>query len=515
MKLDRLVNVLGSYGTRLAYCPVSRDVELYSVAMHDPMDPRVVLGDVFLAVGIPGPLEAVTLAAAAQATIVMIRGEELGEEALAAAEKHGLAVLVVDPAIAWSQLAGMVYGLVMEGRETASGRGPTDLFALADSLAGAIGASVVIQDDRSRVLAYSSLQEDVDPIRRATILERRVPERARVLYEKWGVYAHLAASEQPLFLPADPAAEFTGRMVISVRAGKDRLGSIWVESATPLTGAGRAALEDGARTVALHLLRSRASADLERHVESELVTWLLEGTGDPSTVAAQAGLPPGQFRVIAVRADLGAERHAASLLAFERATTGFGWSRPGRSALLGDTVYTILPCTDVGPAHGWVLALRGALPPDVTMTAGIGACATAAELPAGRQEADEALALHALNPAGPALAYDESWTEVLLQRLRTLAASRRRPAQGPVEDLRRYDAEHGTQYVVTLRAWLEGQGDLAEAGARLAVHPNTIRYRMRKMAEITALDLEDPSKRLAMLIDLATSRDLEGARQIR
>lgn len=506
MKLDRLVNVLGGYGARLDCCPVSRDLELHSVAMHDPLDPRVGLGDVFLAVGIASMAEAVRLAAAAHASVVMLRGETLCEDAVAAAKKYGLAVLVLDPAISWSQLAGMVYGLVMEGRETASGRGPTDLFAVADSLAGAIGAAVVIQDELSRVLAYSSLRSDVDPIRRATILERRVPERARVLYEGWGVFAHLAGSDEPLFLPEDRSAGFTGRIVIGVRAGKHRLGSIWVESATALTGGRLATLEDGARTVALHLLRSRASADLERHVESELVTWLLEGIADAVTVAGQVGLPPGQCRVIAVRVHIAAERHAASLLAFERATTGFGWSRPGRSTLLGDTVYTILPGNEVAPARGWVRALRGALPADVTLSAGIGAGATADDLPASRQEADEALALHAARfPRAPAIAYDESWTDILLQRLRTAAAARRRPALGPTDDLRRCDAAHGTHYVATLRAWLEAQGDLVQAAARLAVHQNTIRYRLRKMAEVTSLDLDDPATRLAMLVDLAAS----------
>ena len=40
------------------------------------------------------------------------------------------------------------------------------------------------------------------------------------------------------------------------------------------------------------------------------------------------------------------------------------------------------------------------------------------------------------------------------------------------------------------------------AAGRLAVHPNTVRYRMRKMAEVTALDLDDPDKRLALIIAL-------------
>ena len=64
---------------------------------------------------------------------------------------------------------------------------------------------------------------------------------------------------------------------------------------------------------------------------------------------------------------------------------------------------------------------------------------------------------------------------------------------------------HATDYVATLRAWLECQGDPIQAGVRLGVHENTVRYRMRKMAEITSLQLHDARKRLAMMIELAAS----------
>jgi DNA-binding PucR family transcriptional regulator len=77
------------------------------------------------------------------------------------------------------------------------------------------------------------------------------------------------------------------------------------------------------------------------------------------------------------------------------------------------------------------------------------------------------------------------------------------PARGPVAELRRHDAAQSTQYVATLRAWLTAQGDLAQAGEALGVHENTVRYRLRKMAEVTTLDLDDPHKRLAMTIELA------------
>ncbi|RKT55136.1 PucR family transcriptional regulator [Saccharothrix australiensis] len=509
VRLDRLVNVLGGYGVRLACCPVSRAVELRSVVMHEATADRAVGGDVFLAVGAASLDQAVDWAVAARASVVLVHGGvDVERAAVAAGEAAGVAVMVVDPAVSWSQLAGVVYGLVLEGRETESGRGPTDLFALADSLAGAVGGAVTIEDRLSRVLAYSSSQHGADPARLETILSRQVPDRLRELFEDRGVFGYLAAYDEPLFVEQAPELGLTGRMVVAVRAGRELLGSVWVTCGAPLTGVRCTALADGARTVALHLLRSRASADLERQVESDLVSRLLEGTADAATVVSRLGLPQGPLRVIAVRAHIAAERHAALLLAFDRATTGFGWSRPGRSTLAGNTLYTILPGEQVAGAREWVALLRAALPAQVTVTAGIGGTASAADLPASRQEADECLALHeARTPEAVPPAYDESWDDILLQRLRAAARAGRTPARGPVAELRRHDTRHGTHHVATLRAWLEAQGDLAVAGERLGVHPNTIRYRLRRMAEVTALDLDDARKRLAMIIDLAAAGD--------
>ncbi|MFI6795001.1 PucR family transcriptional regulator [Streptosporangium canum] len=510
LRLDRLVNVLGGYGARLCCAPASREVELRSVVVHDPTDPRPATGDVFLSVGVDSAAEAVRLARSARAAALLVRGSPpLDEHALAEARAGGIAVLLVEPEVSWSQLFGVVYGLVLEGRETEAGRGPTDLFAFADMLAAEVGSAVTIEDQMSRVLAYSGLQQSADPARLETILGRRVPDAMRRLFERKGVFAHLATSDEPLFVGPSPTHGIRGRMVVAVRAGRELLGSIWVECEHPLSDERRIVLGDGARAVALHLLRSRVSADLERQVESDLVIRLLEGTADAPAVISRLGLPRGRFRVIALQAHIAEERHAAVLLAFERATTGFGWSRPGRSALFGNTLYTLLPCdSDVTPARDWLAAIVNVLPRRVTVSAGVGGAAGPTQLPASRQEADESLALRAARPGGAlAVVYDESWDEILLQRLRAAASSGRAPARGPVAELTRHDAEHGTRHIATLRAWLESQGDLAVAAGRLGVHPNTVRYRLRKMAEITDLRLDLPEKRLAMIIALAVVQE--------
>lgn len=503
--LDRLVNVVGSYGVHLRFCSIPRTTRLSSVVMHEVTGERAVIGDVLLAVGARSVKEAVRWAVAAKAVAVLVRDAE--DKTAFAGEGESLAVLVVDPAVSWSELAAVVYGLVLEGRETESGRGPTDLFALADSLADAVGGAVTVEDQLGRVLAYSRGQRHADPARSATILNRQEAQPLRELFEKRGVLAHLDSSDEPLFVAAAPEHGLTGRMVAAVRAGRELMGAVWVACPAPLNGHRLTALADGARTVALHVLRSRASADLERQVESDWVNRLLDVRTDSveaAALVARLGLPQAPLRVIAVHTRIATQPHAGLLLAFEVVTTGFGWSRPGRSALAANTVYTVLPAQDAAQARQWVRGLRSALPQQASVLAGISAVAGVAELTAARREAEECLALHEAGPPDSAPpAYDEAWDEIVLRRLSTAARAGRVPARGPVAELRNHDAVHGTPYVATLRAWLDAQGDLARAAERLGVHENTMRYRLRKMAEVTPLGLDDAGARLAAMIELA------------
>ncbi|MBB3662601.1 hypothetical protein FB384_001505 [Prauserella sediminis] len=505
VRLDRLINVLGGYDVRASGHNRDRDAELHSVAMHDPAGDGPVLGDALLAVGVPDTARALELGRAAQARAVLIRADcDLDEGVVAAARAAEICLLLVPAEVSWSQVAGVVYGLVLEGRETEAGRGPSDLFTLADSIAAGVGGPVTIEDQLSRVMAYSSVQHDTDAARLDTILGRRVPERVRALFDERGVFTHLAMSDEPLHITGAPEHGLQDRTVVAVRAGRELLGSLWVTCDGPLDPVRTRVLADGAHTVALHLLRSRVSADLERQVESELVIQLLEGTPDAAAVIGKLGLPPRRHRVIALQAHTAAERNAAILLAFERATTGFGWSRPGRTTLFGNTVYTVLPCDDdPAPALDWLHELGQGLPRHASLAAGVGGPAEPGEIPASRQEADESLALHAARAGTEPVCYDEAWDEILLQRLRTAATAGRVPSRGPLAHLARHDDAHGTRLLPTLHAWLEAQGDLNAAADHLDVHPNTIRNRLRKMSELADLRLDEPRKRLAMLITLA------------
>jgi DNA-binding PucR family transcriptional regulator len=92
--------------------------------------------------------------------------------------------------------------------------------------------------------------------------------------------------------------------------------------------------------------------------------------------------------------------------------------------------------------------------------------------------------------------------EALLMELRDLAAAHGDRPTGPVARLSAYDAEHGTNLVETLRAWLDAFGDVAAASAAMYVHANTFRYRLRRVTEVSGIDLTDQEERFAAMLQL-------------
>ena len=65
-----------------------------------------------------------------------------------------------------------------------------------------------------------------------------------------------------------------------------------------------------------------------------------------------------------------------------------------------------------------------------------------------------------------------------------------------------HDREHGSALVESLRAYIEANGRWADAASALAVHRHTLRYRIRKIEELTGRDLADAGDRLELWLAL-------------
>lgn len=64
-----------------------------------------------------------------------------------------------------------------------------------------------------------------------------------------------------------------------------------------------------------------------------------------------------------------------------------------------------------------------------------------------------------------------------------------REVLGPVLELPDEDRD---MLLSTLRAWFDSEGSAERTGAALFCHPNTVRYRLRRLQELAGRKLTDP-----------------------
>ena len=520
--LGGLIDVLGSAVLRVLTAPAGLDVVVTGAAIHDPLAPRVEPGDLLLAVGIdPGKHHAIevieSLAPGNPAAIVVKASADVPSGLVDAAGRAGFALLAVPEEIYWGQLHTLIRTtLASLGRspDVANEATPVgNLFSLANAVAAMVGGAVTIEDVHSTVLAYSSMNESIDDARRQTILGRRVPDAwLRRLQDK-GVFRRLWATDEVIRVEFDPEFETQPRLAVAVRAGGENLGSIWVaEDRVPLGPEAEVALREAARLAALHLIRHHASQDLERQRRSDLLRAVLEDRVAADVAAGPLGLRAAERCAVIAFEGHGSEGDAS--MQAERALDFIAlyceaFRRRSVAAAIGRRVYVLLPSTEPD-GLGNVLELAGNIISRAgaalrfELRAGVGSAAPGlAEAWRSRRDADQVLRVLAVDTKGrTAATIDDVRSQALLLELQDLAASQEHFRLGPLQELVEHDAKRGTLYIETLRAYLDAFGDIPAAAANINVHPNTFRYRLRRLVALAQLNLDDPDERVVLELQL-------------
>src|SRR5262249_35167358 len=70
-----------------------------------------------------------------------------------------------------------------------------------------------------------------------------------------------------------------------------------------------------------------------------------------------------------------------------------------------------------------------------------------------------------------------------------------------------YDSEHGTELVRTLGVFLACSGSWTKAADTMFVHVNSLRYRIRRIEELTGRDLGSLEDQAALLLALRLAKD--------
>ena len=117
------------------------------------------------------------------------------------------------------------------------------------------------------------------------------------------------------------------------------------------------------------------------------------------------------------------------------------------------------------------------------------------------------LVLASLPAGAPAVVqFEETPLGVLAAAAPDAAGALVRTVLGPVLDL---PDQERSSLLGTLRAWFDAGGSAAETGKRIYVHPNTVRYRLRRLQEHTGRSLDDPKAVAELLAALDALRLLQ------
>lgn len=523
--LGRLFDRLGSTLLSLEAGHLDASTQVSSVVLYDPLDPPTISsGTIVLGVGLTGPdqMAAQIRSLAADGAVALVVREPVptSREVAEAIAESDMVLLGLIRGASWIQVATMLNStLSPEGSESGIVGSGTDaaaeLFELADAVAALLQAPVTIENLSSRVLAFSADQAGTDEPRRQTILGLQVPDVYGDMHRAQGVFRQIYTSPTPVFVKSVVSGSLP-RVAMRVKAGEEVLGSIWAVVEEPLTAQRAQGMVEAARVVALTMLRARVAFDASARLRLGLVSMLLDGGIRAREAATQLDIAADAACVIALGpGERGAGDEARSEAELQRVTSTLNmYLQPiyprAIAALLGGVIYAVVPlrAADERMQSEMVQLARefvSRMDAPSRFFAGVGSVVpSVSALTESKSEADGALrVLRNRAVVGEQVATaDEVQVDWLMLRISDSLAVDGIVATGPLATLRTYDAQHGTEFVATLRAWLDHFGDVRSASQAMHVHTNTFRYRLGRLSEIAGIDLDDAGSRFGLMLQL-------------
>lgn len=477
-------------------------------------DGRSLEGALVLGIGVRGISEASALwerLAGLDAAALVLRPPLA--EALAIVERRldGPQLLSLGQSMSWVRFATLLTAQIDRDSASAAHDFDLDLYEIANSISALAGGPTTIEDMSSRILAFSSDQAEADDHRKSSILERRVSRARNEELTRLGVFEALYASDEPIFVRSSEP-EVRPRIAIRVKSGAEVLGSIWVVTEEQPAPELARNLVDASRAVSLAILQARLAEQSLRQESVKHVARLIQGGLPAVEVARELGIAGASAFVLAITCadEEGSDAGGVAL----RGLTGFirSVSPSSAAAAIGSTLYAVIPLQD---AHSVPFApsdrTAGRFAEDLllqfpksNLLIGTGdPVIDVTQLQESRRQADAAVAvLVSRGAVHAATAWSSVQTEALLIELNDTMIGRQEELTDPLRLLLLADEHERFEMTATASSYLEHFGDIKSAARSLQVHPNTFRYRLRRLRSLTGVDLEDSGTRFALMLQL-------------
>jgi sugar diacid utilization regulator len=294
---------------------------------------------------------------------------------------------------------------------------------------------------------------------------------------------------------------YEGRWLALARTGEEILGIVVLLDPDRRAGATElVALEYGATVLAIELAHMRSLAEVELRLRRDIVEDLLSGTDEHSVVLRARGLRydltrPHRVVVVAAADQIDGER------LFRAVRLAARNSHAGSLVVARADSVVLLANTDVEWEKLHTMIGRELGEPACRIGVG-GRCELPRDFPRSYREARFALGLQGLaGQHGCSLCFDDLGVFRLFGQVAD-PADLRELATAWLDPLLRHDVRRGSDYVETIAVYLECGGSHEQAAESLIVHRSTLKYRLRRIREISGYDLADRDTRFHL--ELAT-----------
>jgi DNA-binding PucR family transcriptional regulator len=362
---------------------------------------------------------------------------------------------------------------------------------LVRALAAAIGGGIVVLSARGEPIASGAFHR--------ALPEEAIAAVAREVSRRTGK----GEREEAEFAPDQPG--LAGRSLVLPVAVRGHGAQAWLLAARDSGGLGdfeRLILQHAGTVVALELMRQRAMRDTERRLAGDILAEAVGGRLDEDELAMR--LRPfgigSDAAVLVFTSDAGGEAASEGLLDRFLADAGIGALVATRDRLLCAVVDVREDLDPVALARQALEALGG-------QASGLRAAASRpaplGQLRRSYHEARCALEASALgNGARPEVAsYRDLGAFQLLLSLQDDDALRLfcDSVLGPLETA---SGEYGDELIRSLEAFIEQNGQWERAARELYCHRHTLRYRIKRVEQLTGRDLSKARDRIEFWLAL-------------
>ncbi|MCL6586990.1 MAG: PucR family transcriptional regulator [Anoxybacillus sp.] len=389
----------------------------------------------------------------------------------------------------------------------------------ADRISDLLQCPITIEDANHRLIAYSAHDDYTDPARTATIISRRVPEKVINSLWKKGVIPALLSSQEPLRIETISEVGLGNRVAVSIWKNQEVIGFIWaLETDRTLSKDDLELLKKAAKAAKNKVLQLYMRKNKREERVQEFFWKLLTGHITANEEIKEnfdfLQIPTAPlFSVFVFRfanditSDI--EKQISYILQTTQQIQVLLYTVDRSDFILlaapKSTRQPLAECSQFIASFATKMKERFHIANIQSSFGGI--YETFEYIEKSYKEALTVLSMKEKFPAQTASIY--GYQQLGIYQFFDLLLEKKRQGEltnSTLAKLQAYDEKHHTNLIETFEVFFDHDSNVNETAKALNIHPNTLSYRLKRIAEIGEIDLHDMNQKVKLYIDIKLAK---------